>query len=90
MQLGTIYKADGTTERIKPANGGSFALPELQRAVGGFIEHVRMAPGNGHAIMLINEEGKLRGLPYNALASALIDPDLSEYVVGDALIITSE
>ena len=90
MDVGTIYKADGRTERIKPANASKFALAELQRAVDGFIEHVRMAPGNGHGIMLINERGKLLDLPYNAKATALLHPMYQDRVVGDAIVITQE
>lgn len=90
MQIGTIYRADGTTEVIRPAKGQTLSLAELQRAVGGFIERVRMAEGNGHAIMLVNEEGKLKESPYNAQASALLHPMYEDRVVGDAIVLTQE
>jgi hypothetical protein len=90
VQIGMIYRADGTTERIRPANAISFSLIELQRAVGGNIEHVRMAPGNGHAIMLVNERGKPLDLPPNAKATALLHPMYEDRVVGDAIVLTRE
>lgn len=90
MQVGTIYRADGTTERVIPANRREFTLAELQRAVGGFIELVRMAKGNGHGTMLINEEGKLKGLPHNEAASTLLSPHYCDHVVGDAIVIRQE
>jgi Domain of unknown function (DUF3846) len=90
VQIGTIYRADGTTEIIRPAKGDSFSLIELQRAVGGFIEHVRMAEGNGHGMMLVNERGKLLDLSPNAKASALLHPMYEDGVLGDAIVLTRE
>lgn len=43
-------------------------LSELQRHVGGYIEYVSLPSG---AIGWVNEEGKLKGLPFNPLATAL-------------------
>ena len=37
-------------------------LKELQEIVGGYIETVRIDPDT---VMIVNEEGKLLGLPFN-------------------------
>lgn len=44
-------------------------LEALQNAVGGYIETVRLMVDD--AVMIVNEEGLLRGLPYNTAASHL-------------------
>lgn len=43
-------------------------LKDLQAFVGGFVEALEFKDG---ADALINEEGKIKGLPYNPLATAL-------------------
>lgn len=43
-------------------------LPTLQRIVGGYIEHVPLPDGRS---MWVNEEGLMRGLPYNPQASEM-------------------
>ena len=44
-------------------------LEALQNAVGGYIETVRLMVDD--AVMIVNEEGLLQGLPYNTAASNL-------------------
>jgi hypothetical protein len=88
VQIGIVYKADGTIREIRrQQKGHSFSLVELQGAVGCFIERLRMAPGNGHAMTLVNERGKLLDLPPNAQASALLHPIYADRVVGDAIVL---
>jgi len=92
-----ILRADGTHEEIQPANGTNFQLSELQRIVGAgappgchWIEIVQTKDGR---IMVINEEGKLYGLPRNEAATALAalptPADLAQLraMLGDALIL---
>lgn len=82
-----IIKTDGTTINYSPKAGAHYELEELQEIVGGFIEIISLHDGR---MMVINEEGKLNGLPYNDLATdiahdanAIYDDD---FVVGDILI----
>lgn len=56
-------------------------LEALQKAVGGYIETVRLRVDN--AVMIVNEEGLLLGLPFNAAASALA----GQTIVGAALVV---
>lgn len=44
-------------------------LEAVQKQVGGYIETVTLIPGK--AVMIVNEEGLLQGLPYNTAASNL-------------------
>jgi hypothetical protein len=80
-----LYKTDGTSQPIKPQDGRKFGLAELQQMVGGYIEVIYLSEGR---LMVLNEEGKLRGLPVNAKATAVALPFLGEgdFIVGDALV----
>ena len=63
--MATLIKTDGTVTTVEPRNGKSFCLEELQHAVGGYIEAVYLPDGK---VMIVNEEGKLDGLPQNIAA----------------------
>ena len=71
-------------------------LPAMQKLVGGFIETVRLAKPVvvekvSYAWLVINEEGKLSGLAFNAIATKLAKLDnsigISDVIVGDALLL---
>ena len=68
---------DRTHEIIEIEN----TLEALQAAVGGYIETVRLRVGD--AVMIVNEEGLLLGLPYNTLASGFA----GRAIVGTAIIV---
>ena len=56
-------------------------LEALQAAVDGYIEAVTLVPGK--AVMIVNEEGLLRGMPYNAFATLIA----AKNIVGPALVV---
>lgn len=56
-------------------------LDALQAAVDGYIEVVTLVPDV--AVMLVNEEGLMRGMPYNAFATLIA----AQNIVGPALIV---
>lgn len=56
-------------------------LKALQKAVDGFVEVVTLIPEQ--AVMIVNEEGHLRGLGINLIASAVANT----LIVGNALIV---
>jgi hypothetical protein len=95
-----ILRADGTRKAIQPTNGTTFSLPELQAIVGAGAppgcHWIEIVPTKDGRIMVINEEGKLCGLPRNAQATALVDlptpADLAQAkaMFGDALIVVSD
>jgi hypothetical protein len=66
--MAQIITPDGKTIEVKPKDGKKFSLEEMQVYVGGYIEHITLADGR-HAY--VNEEGKLRGLETNLLATQL-------------------
>lgn len=83
--MAMLLHADGTVEEVQPTNGTDFQLDELQGFVGGYIEIV---PLHGTTqILVVNEEGKLTGLPVNPAATAVWEVVYgpTDVVVGDAL-----
>lgn len=83
--MSTWIRADGTVTVVEPENGSTYNLKELNAFVGGFIEIVYLSDGR---LMVLNEEGKLNDLPFNALATKLYNPHaaLPDYIVGDVLV----
>ena len=79
-----IIRVDGTREPYPPKNGRDYKLPELQKAIGGgFIQVVKTLDGR---IMVLDEEGKLKGFPVNPAATALYVHGLLDPIVGDVLV----
>jgi hypothetical protein len=61
-------------------------LEQLQKLVGGYIQIVPL----GEDQMVINEEGKLLGLPYNETATDIMKEKYegtTDYIAGDAIIL---
>ena len=77
--MAKIIKTNGEVLEVEPKNGTDFSLEEMQAIVGGYIEIVSL----GDDLMVVNEEGKLIGLPINDVATAMITNDI---IVGDVLI----
>ncbi len=75
--MAKIIKVDGTTTNLKDTS-----LKSLQGAVGGYIEIVN-AP-NGKLIVL-DEEGKLKGKAVNLVATRLYG-NPNDVIVGDVVI----
>jgi len=60
------------------------SLPIMQAAVGGLIEYVYIRYNRKKTIMVVNEEGRLIGLPVNPIASLIAGQTL----VGNVLLLT--
>ena len=99
--MATIYRPDGTSQEVQPTNRRSFLLDELQRLVGegtptgrGYIEIVPCK--DRKHILVLNEEGKLLGLPINARASELAalptqaELDRLRAAMGETLIVVGD
>lgn len=82
--MARLIKHDGTTQDVHPADGDTFSLKELQGFVHGYIEVLPV----GESYMFMNEEGKLKGLPLNQLATQLTRHRLAraDVIVGDVLV----
>ena len=78
-----LIKANGERKEIAPKNGTDFTADELHGYVGGYIEIVRFR----NEIMVVNEEGKLYGLPYNHNATILARwKGYDDDIVGDVVV----
>ena len=71
-------KASGEVVEVGPKNNKKFTLEELQTFVDGYIEAVYL----GREVMYVNEEGRLRSLPYNERASKRAN----RLIVGDVIV----
>jgi hypothetical protein len=83
-------KTDGSISEVKPdhdARDGIFTLQQLQAFVGGYIEIVHTHTG---ALMIVNEDGKNHGLPFNLLATERYRFGEHDPIVGNVLICTME
>lgn len=72
-----IYILDYKVKYIDVEN----TLEALQEVVDGYIETVPILPGE--AVMIVNEEGRLRGMAVNTIASIVSN----RHIVGPALIV---
>jgi len=75
----TTHKSLGEYESITPKNGTDFTGDEIHAIVGGYFEIVRLDSRN---IMLVDEEGLLKGKPVNTGASLIS----GQNIVGDVLV----
>lgn len=84
--MATIIKTDGYVINIEPKDGKEFSLEEMQTIVSGYIEIVDLHDGN---YMVVNEEGKLKGLAINHVATQIYTnafPGVYDVIVGDVLV----
>lgn len=83
--MAKLIKANGEVREVSPKNGTDFCLEELQGFVGGYIEVVYPLTGTPKdSILVVNEEGKLKGLPVNGIATAMMG--FQDTIVGDILL----
>jgi len=80
--------ANGETETVDFPKDEKAVLKFLQSAVDGWIEHVSIVIHGRTYSMWVNEEGLLKGLPYNGIASYMYATswDADGLIVGDVLI----
>lgn len=84
--MAKLYKTNGEIVEVEPKNGSDFSLEELQSFVDGYIEIAVLDKGR---IMVFNEEGRIKNLPYNKNATAKYKKAIgcrADYIAGDALI----
>ena len=79
-----IIRADGQVVPHPPANGRCYTLEELVCAIGGgYIEIVQTKDTR---LIVLDEEGKRKGFPVNAAATALYQHGAVDHIVGDVLV----
>ena len=83
--MAVLILSSGKTRPVKPKKGVSFSLKELQGYVGGYIETIKFRDGR---ILVVNEEGIIRAMPFNRLASIQLRKysNVIDTIVGDALL----
>lgn len=80
-----VLRSNGDME-LHQSKQAEFELEELQEAVGG---HIQIVQGRvSEMLMVIDDEGKLKGKPINRRATILYAPEY-DFIVGDAIIGTS-
>lgn len=91
-----LITPEGTMYPVHCWPGKTLELKTLQQLVDGPIETVPALPGvewerdeDGMPLLLVNEEGKLRGLPRNALATE-ITMLLQDEIVGNAVLMAGK
>jgi hypothetical protein len=72
---------DRSVEEIEIEN----TLEALQKEVGGYIETVTLI--GGYAVMIVNEEGMLRGMPSNLPSNLTASAVAARKIVGQALVV---
>lgn len=76
-----LIKADNTRASLQPdVEDKTYSLEKLKELVGGYVEAVKI-PGTKY-LLLVNEDGRLKGLHINPAASSLAD----QVIVGDAVV----
>lgn len=81
-----VITTGGAILEVAPANNHDFSLDELQKIVGGYIDIINLTESQ---IMVLNDEGKLNGLPINEEATKLFRTaykGTNDYIVGDVLV----
>jgi hypothetical protein len=87
MVKGTVYKSNGKIED-KSFSKKNVTLKEMQEVVGGYIEFLYL---KNNLVMIVNEEGKMIGLPYNPKATLLVqENNINEIIVGDVLVVNQK
>jgi len=88
--MATLIQVDGTTAQVAPKDGRHFKLEELYSCVcpgddRPIVEALRLPFGD---IIWCHEEGKLRGLPVNAVANDLYGSFIGadDFFVGPILV----
>lgn len=85
-----IYYANGEIKEVTPKNGTDFQLEELQEIVGGYIWVIGLQEDTEQRIIVVNDEGKLKGLQMNEKATELAQGfdaiSQIDYIVGDVLV----
>lgn len=85
-----IYYANGEIKEVTPKNGTEFQLDEMKEIVGGYIWVIGLKEDTEQRIIVMNAEGKLKGLQMNEKATELAQGfdaiSQIDYIVGDVLV----
>jgi hypothetical protein len=95
--MATLIKVDGTETEVEGTGAkrksGKRTIPweQARDVLGGYIERLPVA---NRQVILLDEEGKLKGLPINRKATRLMferyGADCGDVIVGDVLVTRGE
>lgn len=81
----------GTDLSLSELEDGTYK--SVSDAVGGYIEHITLHGKFEGFSLYVNEEGKLKGLPFNDIATAVWERVFGNYtdvIVGNAVLVSSK
>ena len=84
--FGATYCIEWSMDIVQPKNGTDFSLEELRGFVGG---HIEIVPLTKNRLMIVDEEGKLKGLPLNLVATEIYNKESfcsTDTICGNALV----
>jgi hypothetical protein len=81
--MATLYTPDGRTKRVRPESGKCFTNEELWALIGDYYEVTRTVDGD---LMLIDDNGKLKGLDLNIPATRIFIYGRTDVIAGPALV----
>jgi hypothetical protein len=85
--VGTLITPKGKVKEIV-FQGEKITFNEIRKLVKGYVEFVWLKDGK---ILIVNEEGKFYGLPYNDIATqVIVENGMNDYIVGNAIILESK
>lgn len=79
-------RPDGNVRKERVPEGADL-LSVIQLLCGGYIEIVETVFG-GDVVMAVDEEGKIKGLPVNPAATAVLSPIYEDTICGTAVILS--
>ena len=83
--MAQIIRTDGTVTNIEPKNGTDFSSEEIHQVINGYIELYYLS--DGKRMIILDEEGKLKDLPYNEKATEIADIiRYGDVIVGDVIL----
>ena len=80
--MATWIRADGRVDQVLLPEGDHDRMLFIQKCVDGYYTPINMNDGK---VMLVNEEGMLRGLPPNSKASAILSGSDFKEMFPDAI-----
>ena len=81
--MAMLYTPDGRTKQVRP-QGDKFTNDELRAMLGGWYEVTRTLDGD---LMLVDDEGKLKGLELNIPATRIYVHGRRDVILGPALVL---
>ncbi len=80
--MATVLKTNGVRMDLVGENDGKLSLAQIQFGVGGYFSPIWIID----QYMLVNDEGRMKGLPINQKASEIY----GKIIIGDVILCSEE